>query len=369
MDEQKVALIKLNLVKNIGPGTIRKLVDYIGDISSVLTLRAKDLKGIECLNKSQREELGKEEYDILLEQEIKLIEKDADLDVLTYLDAGYPENLKMIYQSPPVLYVKGQKDLLGFGNIFLAVVGTRTPTVYGQIAVEHIVPSLCAAGIVIVSGLAIGIDTIAHKAALRVGKTIAVLGSGIYNIYPSINEGLAEEIAAEGVVFSEFPLRSGAVPQNFPQRNRILSGLSNGVLVIQAAKKSGSLITAGYALEQGRDVFAVPGNITAPMSVGTNHLIQDGAYPVLSGEDLLLYYGLKKEIRRAGEQIEITDKSKLTSDEIRILNKLKAAALTADQLYLRLNDIKVSELQKMLVYLELNGYIKRYAGAKYIGSF
>jgi DNA processing protein len=189
---------------------------------------------------------------------------------------AYPERLRSIYDPPPVLFARGRIELLQ--SLMLGVVGTRRPTTYGKAAAERLSADLAAAGLTIASGMARGIDTSAHKAALSAGgNTVAVFGCGVDTIYPAENRKLAEEIAAKGLLLSEFPMRSPAYPQNFPVRNRIVSGMSVGVLVVEGAQYSGSSITARLAVDQGREVFAVPGNITERMSWGPNLLIKQGA--------------------------------------------------------------------------------------------
>lgn len=203
---------------------------------------------------------------------------------ITLFDPEYPDLLKEIYDPPAVLYCKGKLAILKNKKV-LSVVGTRRPTAYGMRALEKIVPPLVEAGWTIVSGLAYGIDARAHELALN-GMTIAVLGSGIENIYPAANRPLAEQIASQHLLVTEYVPQQKPAPWQFPARNRIISGLARATLVIEAREKSGTLITADQALEQGRDVYAVPGSIFAACSSGTNRLIQQGAKAVLSAEDI-----------------------------------------------------------------------------------
>ncbi|MFD1735803.1 DNA-processing protein DprA [Bacillus salitolerans] len=216
--------------------------------------------------------------------------KCQNIQCLTLLDSLYPFSLKQIYDPPWVLYVKGNIEILNNKRI-LAIVGSRTPTSYGKNGARELTKALAHYNWVTVSGLAIGVDTIVHRTTLNNnGKTIAVLGSGLLHIYPTGNRMLAEEIAQNHLLISEYPLN--ALPQkwHFPARNRIISGLALGTLVIEAAEKSGSLITADLALAQNRDVFALPGPITSRFSIGTNQLIQRGAKLVQSVEDIFVEF-------------------------------------------------------------------------------
>jgi len=201
-------------------------------------------------------------------------------------DKQYPVNLKYIYDSPSVLYTKG--EILPEDGLAVAIVGTRGPSVYGTQTAQRLAGECARKGITVISGLAKGIDTAAHKGALKAGgRTIAVLGSGFLNLYPAQNRGLAEEISKNGAVISEFPMNAEPLRRNFPRRNRIISGLSLAVIVVEAAAKSGSLITADCALEQGREVFAVPGIVRSVTSQGTHQLLRQGAKLVETIDDIL----------------------------------------------------------------------------------
>lgn len=232
-------------------------------------------------------------FDDALEQQSRMADTGTVLVPLT--SPLYPARLKEIYDPPLVLYARGNLNLLD--TPMLAVVGTRRPTPYGKAAADRLAADLAIAGLTIVSGMARGIDTSAHQAALQAGgKTIAVFGCGVDMVYPAENRKLASEIAEKGLLLSEFPMRSPAYPQNFPVRNRIVSGMSTGVLVVEGAQYSGSSITARLALEQGREVFAIPGNITSKMSWGPNLLIKQGAKLVQEWNDVIVE--LDPEIRR-----------------------------------------------------------------------
>jgi DNA processing protein len=217
-------------------------------------------------------------------QREKLLQAGAELVPIT--DPRYPSRLKEIFDPPPLLYAKGRVELLG--SLMLAIVGTRRPTAYGTAAATRLSQDLATAGLTIVSGMARGIDTAAHRAALDTqGDTIAVFGCGVDELYPVENRKLAKEIAGKGLILSEFPMGTPPYPQNFPVRNRIVSGLSLGVLVVEGGEYSGSAITAKLAAEQNREIFAVPGNITSKMSWGPNLLIKQGAKLVQEWNDVV----------------------------------------------------------------------------------
>ena len=211
-----------------------------------------------------------------------------DIKIVTFFDSDYPDRLRYIDNPPWVIYVKGNFQLLHHSKI-LSIVGTRKPSSYGESAIQTILPRLIENNYVIVSGLAIGIDTLAHQFTMKYqGNTIAVLGGGIFQLYPKENIPLALKMMKEHVIISEIPPFQKPEPWMFPLRNRIISGISDGTLIVEAKEKSGSLITAYQALEQGKEVFAIPGNITSSLSLGTNRLIQEGAKLVLSAQDIEL---------------------------------------------------------------------------------
>jgi DNA processing protein len=209
------------------------------------------------------------------------------IEVITYFDDCYPLMLKEIFQPPWCLFLKGNLTLLNKPRK-LAIVGARQATVYGKNVIDYILPPLLGNDILIVSGLASGIDTLAHEATImNGGDTIAVIAGGFNHIYPQQNEKLARKLAKEHLIISEYPPDTRPTKWQFPARNRIISGLCEGTIIVEAKRKSGSLITANYAIQEGREVFAVPGSIFGPLSVGTNDLIQQGAKLVMSGEDIL----------------------------------------------------------------------------------
>jgi len=281
---------------------------------------------------------------------------ERGIKVVSVVDRTYPANLRQISDTPAVLYYKG--SLVPSDDLAIAVVGSRYPTIYGRQVTERLVSSLVMSGLVVVSGLARGIDSIAHRAALDAGgRTIAVLGSGVDLIYPPENKSLAEEVVENGAIVSEFPLGFPSVPANFPARNRIISGLSLGVLVTEAASDSGSLITAGQAAEQGREVFAVPGPINSKMSDGANQLIKEGVHPITSADDIFKVLDIeRKQIQIKSKQV---DKSKLSSEEKKILSILDSQSKHIDKI-VRETGIKIDKASSTLSLMELKGLVKNY---------
>jgi DNA processing protein len=277
-------LILLNMIEGIGPIKLKTLLDEFKEPAQILKASIDKLQSVKGIRTVIAQAIKKANLDNDIDREISLIKK-YEINIITIFDKNYPENLKNIYDPPVVLYVKGKINKQD--ELSVSIVGSRKCTYYGMNMADKIAERLAYCGVTIVSGLARGIDTSAHKGALKSGRTIAVLGSGLGNIYPAENRLLAEKIAQNGAVVSEFPMRMPPNKQNFPRRNRLISGLAKAVLVVEAANKSGALITADFALEQGRDVFAVPGMADRLSSLGTNALIKQGAKLVENAKDIL----------------------------------------------------------------------------------
>lgn len=275
-------------------------------------------------------------------------------------DPRYPQRLREIYDYPPILYFRGNP--LTQDEPCLAVVGTRRPTVYGRQVAEEMVRDLAQCKVTIVSGLARGIDSIAHRSALDVqGKTVAVLASGLDNIYPPENTRLARAIMEQGTLISEYPLGIRPKPEHFPMRNRIMSGLSLGVLVIEAGQKSGALITALQALEQNREVFAIPGSILSATSRGTNELIQQGAKLVCNFNDILEELNLAAA---APQQLSIKEFIASNESENTILKQLCAEPMHIDEICRR-SGLSMAEVGSTLAMLELKGAARQIGNMNY----
>ncbi|MBN2409759.1 MAG: DNA-processing protein DprA [Candidatus Aminicenantes bacterium] len=281
--------------------------------------------------------------------------------VLTIDDPGYPDALREVFDPPCVLYGAGRPEVLREPSI--AVVGARRPTPYGRAVAEKLARDLAARGLVIVSGLARGIDSIAHWGALDSGRTVAVLGSGLDDIYPPENKGLFRKIAETGAVITEFPPRMPPLGFHFPLRNRIISGLSLATLVVEATRQSGSLITARLALEQNRDVMAVPGCLTSDLSRGTNWLIKSGAKLVESWEDVIeeLPLPLRESLLapRAEEKREVPA---MSPEEKKVFDRLSVATLTHIDELVEAADSSVSEMLGLLLSLEIKGLVRQVPG-------
>ncbi|PIR41115.1 MAG: DNA-protecting protein DprA [Candidatus Yanofskybacteria bacterium CG10_big_fil_rev_8_21_14_0_10_46_23] len=291
------------------------------------------------------------------EKEFKKLEAH-EIEIISVKDRAYPKILRQISDPPFLLYLKGQKAVLK--NECFAVVGPRRLSSYGRRATPHIVEDLARAGLTIVSGLALGVDTLAHQTALEAGgRTIAVLGCGLAPkvLYPPQNKKLAETIVKTGAVISEYSFETNSSAFTFPQRNRIVSGLSRGVLVIEAQKKSGSLITARLAAEQNRDVFALPGDIFSKTSQGTNRLIQNGATPALGAEDILTSYNISYN--------NILPSQSMGSEvEEEILKIIKDTPAHIDVIIQRCS-LTAGEIQSALVMLELEGRVQNIGSDRY----
>jgi DNA processing protein len=297
--------------------------------------------------------------------EIKKAEKQK-AEIVTFFDENYPAELREIYDPPILLYAKGALPPQGSAKV--AVVGSRASSLYGQRTARNIARDLASAGVVVVSGMALGIDTAAHEGALSAdGITVAVLGGGLSRIYPKENKKIAEQIAEKGAVISEYPMEMEPRPAYFPIRNRIISGLSQAVLVVEAKEKSGALITADAALEQGRDVFAVPGNVDSERSGGTNNLLKQGAKLASSAEDILEELRSKAEsvlsVRPSLKKVPAETKD-LGENEKRILSLLDSETLQADVL-IEQSGLSAGETMTALTFLQMKGLVKEWPGKNF----
>lgn len=370
--------LAISLTPGLGPTKARKLVEHFGTPEAVFRASLTELEstGIQAVS-AQSLATGKSAE--LAREEIARAAA-ADATVISMDDPSYPPRLKEIYDPPLILRVRGNLDVLTKPGI--AMVGTRHPTPYGSGMAERLACDLAAQGLVIISGMARGVDTASHRGAISAkGKTVAVFGTGVDVIYPKENSRLSEQILAlGGALISEFPLGTSAFPQNFPIRNRIISGMSVGVLVVEAAEYSGTRITARCALEQNRDVFAVPGNVTNKNSWGPNTLIKQGAKLVATWEDV--WEDLPAEVRLAltppvspespgAKSASLFPDEGLPPHEKRILSLLKADESThIDEIVEKLeNDLSSSEIFAALFELELNGKIRQMPGKNFVKSF
>lgn len=343
--------VGFNMVRGIGPARVRALIDYFGSLEDAWRAPAAELREA-GLDKRSLENLLAARGRLDLDREMARLEKWG-VRVMTWEDHDYPRRLRQIYNAPPVLYVRG--SLLPQDEWAVAVVGTRRPTDYGREAARVLAADLARQGITVVSGLALGIDGIAHQAALDAGgRTIAVLGSGFRYLYPARHRNLAKRIVENGALISEYALDVRPEASNFPPRNRIISGLSMGVVVVEAGERSGALITAHFAAEQGREVFAVPGPIFNRPSVGTNRLIQEGAKAVTSVRDILE----ELDITMAAEQQEARLNIPKSDLEERIWTYLLETPHHVDEIVRELG-LETSEVMSTLTLMELKGLVRQ----------
>jgi DNA processing protein len=357
------AYISLNSI-NIGSRRLNRLLEFCGTPGDILKAPCDKLQRIEGIgNKLARDIAGLRHKD--LAPEFELVKK-FKLDLLTLQDKDYPENLKKIYDPPILLYLKGKINKADKYSI--AIVGSRHASFYGLSCADRFAFELGSCGLTIVSGMARGVDTAAHKGALRCkSRTIAVIGSGFGYIYPDENKELAEEIARSGVVISEFPVNAAPLPQNFPRRNRVISGLSLAVLVAEAARNSGALITADFALEQGREVFALPGRVDSDNSFGSNGLIKQGAKLISCAEDILLELQLPLSEALAHDNTQDDpdmEKKNLSNEEAIVYNLLSCKPLSQDEILER-SGLPRPRLAQLLVSLEIKKNIYRSHSGEY----
>ncbi len=357
--DARLACLGLSLVSGIGPRRLERLMQYFDDIGDAWL--ASDFQLEQAgLNLRLRQRLVAMRRELDLEREIERI-RASGAEFLTLLDDSYPEALRNIADPPLTLYLRGQ--LLPDDRHALGMVGTRKATGYGRDVAERLAQDLARQGITVTSGLAYGIDAAAHRGALKAGgRTLAVLGSGVDVIYPANHRRLAQEISHNGALISEYP--PGTLPEgrNFPRRNRLISGLSLGILVVQAPLTSGAIITANIAGEQGKDVFAVPGNILEPASAGCHRLIQDGAKLVTGVGDIL------DELNVTWTRVETaTVASKVVpanASEASLLASLGAEPTHVDDLARRCQ-MPVATVSSTLTILELRGLARKVGPMQY----
>lgn len=357
MDE-RLFWVGLNLVKGIGAVRFQMLLDHFGDARTAWEASPAAL-GSSGLSKK----IVKNMLKVRASVDLHTIEEQLEaqqITLLTWLDEGYPRRLKDINQPPPVVYVRG--EVTPQDEWAVAVVGTRRITPYGRQVTEEVGAFLARNGVTVVSGLARGIDSTAHKAALNAGgRSIAVLGSGVDRIYPDENRELAEKMIERGALISDYPLGTPPEGTNFPPRNRLISGLCIAVVIVEAGHKSGALITADFAVNQGREVFAVPGNIFAPQSKGTNRLVRDGAHPLLSPEDLLAALDLTMVTEHQSARTVLP----ADATEAALFEILGHEPMHVDEIGL-LAKLPIAQVSSSLALMELKGMVRQVGGMQYV---
>ncbi len=347
-----------NRVRGIGPLRLRALLDSYGSIERAWHASPEQLRSAGIDGRSIKN-LLKARSELDLDREVERVAA-VGAQALTWDSPKYPRLLLETSAPPPVLYVRG--ELMEEDSWAVAVVGTRRASTYGREVTRRLAGSLARNGITVVSGMARGIDGVAHRAALEAGgRTIAVYGCGIDQVYPPEHRELASQIGAQGALVSDYPPGTAPEARNFPPRNRIISGLSLGVLVTNAGKSSGALITADFAAEQGRDVFAVPGSILTQGSLGPNRLIQDGAKLVTRAEDVLEELNLTM----VAEQAEARQRLPEDETEAALLRHLSEDPTHVDELQQE-SDLPIAEVTSTLALMELKGMVRQVGGMKYV---
>jgi DNA processing protein len=359
VDVQLKFWLGFNRINGIGPAKVQALLGYFGNLQDAWRATTHELRLI-GFDQRTIDQFLQERETLDLDQYLEQV-KSSGVSVLSWDNPEYPAQLREISNSPPVLFIRG--ELRPSDRWAVAVVGTRRRTPYGRQVTRELVAGLAKSGITIVSGLARGIDGEAHVAALEYGgRTIAVLGSGVDQIYPPEHRDLAARMVnGRGAVISEYPLGTEPEARNFPPRNRIISGLSMGALIVEAGARSGALITARFAIEQDREVFAVPGNIHSAASQGTNQLIQQGAKLVTRVEDILEELNLQMAV----EQADLFTAMPESAEEAALLGMLTSEPIHVDDLS-RTAGLPTSMVSSTLTLLELKGMVQHVGGMSYV---
>ena len=402
LSNETISLIHLNMIQGVGLKTVQRLRDVFGSAESALQATSDALEKVDQLSPAMCDLLKRKPIQYPIERELDLI-REYGCQVVTLYDDAYPQCLKAIDTPPLVLYIRG--ELTPEDALSISIVGSRDAKDYGRKVSYRLSYQLAQRGLTVVSGLARGIDTSAHRGALESGgRTIAVMGSGLSFIYPATNSDLAEKIAASGALISEFPMGVKPKPRNFPRRNRIISGLTLGTVVVEASNRSGALITARLAGEQGREVFAVPGEIFSELSTGTHKLINNGAKLINTVDDLLNElppYALNRiqsdapasqmpDVETEASQEQPTEKSDLkpaatqspskaqqpiqsapppdlTPDERTVFDAIEVPSSHIDTI-VRTTQLPIGQVSSVLLMLELKGIVQQLPGKQFTKS-
>ncbi|NLF09347.1 MAG: DNA-protecting protein DprA [Pirellulaceae bacterium] len=357
--------LRLSMIPGVGPRIRKALLDRFGSARAVLSAAPSELQQVQGVGPKLMRKIAEADHEIDVQAEIELC-RQRNIKILVEADPDYPRSLREIHDPPGVLFVRGElkpDDALAIG-----IVGTRHGTPYGLRTAERLAGALARAGLTIISGLARGIDAAAHRGALAAGgRTIGVLASGVSNIYPPEHVRLANEVAAHGALVSESPPDGQPLGGMFPQRNRIISGLSLGVLVVEAAERSGALITARHAMEQGREVFAIPGNIDSRTSRGCHRLIRDGAKLVESVDDVLEELGPLVEAapRDDGREIHHPAELLLNEPEQQVLAAIGGEVTPVDRIIAE-TGLTAPQVLATLSVLEMRHLIRRLSGTSVV---
>jgi DNA processing protein len=355
------ACIALNMVPGLGPVRLRRLLEVFEAPERVLLARASELRTVEGVGREVAEAIASWEKTVDLAGELARV-REFGATVITQESAEYPSALREIHNPPIVLYIWGA--VTARDHRAISVVGSRQTSHYGLDSAKKLSYQLAYAGLTVVSGLARGIDTAAHQGALAAqGRTVAVIGSGLMDLYPPENMGLAEKIAASGAVVSEFPMTLPPSRETFPYRNRIVAGWGSGLLVVEAGLKSGALITAGQALEQGRLVYAVPGQIDRPTAAGSNRLIQQGAKLVTGAADIL--DDLNALFPEPRKTAAAPDASTLSPEEQTVLSTIDVSETPLDEIVTK-SGLPMPKVASTLLALEMKRRVKQLPGQQFV---
>jgi DNA processing protein len=365
LPDERYSWLALYLIPGLGNVGFKNLLEKFGTPEAVFEADLFEIVDVEGVRKESAYKIVNREFSQDPEAELRNLER-CNARIITYMDPTYPVFLKEIHQPPMVLYLKGRD--IPINQTFIAVVGSRLPTHYGLKAAEAIGMGLARRGVGVVSGLARGIDSAAHKGCLMGdGFTVAVMGTGIDRVYPGGNEKLFGEVVEKGTVITEFPTGSPPEPRNFPIRNRIISGLSRGVVVVEATRNSGSLITASLALDQGREIFAVPGSIDSFKSTGTHFLIKQGAKLVENADDILDEFEFfHRPLKGPDMKGEASERSpKMDEYERKIYELMEDYPVHIDKI-VRMSNLDAGEVLSHLMKMELKGIVKQLAGKMFV---
>jgi DNA processing protein len=364
-EDDLVDSLRLSLIPGVGPKTRKSLLECFGSAKAVLSAAPSELREVHGVGPKLIKNIIEADRTINVEAEIATC-REHNINIITEAHANYPRPLREIHDPPGVLFVQG--NLMPNDAMAIGIVGTRHATSYGLRQAERLAGGLSRAGLTIISGLARGIDAAAHRGALSAGgRTIAILASGVMNIYPPEHDQLAAEIAAQGALVSEAPPLSSPLAGTFPQRNRIISGMSLGIIVVEAAHRSGALITARHAMEQGREVFAVPGHVDSRTSQGCHALIRDGARLIETADDVLEELGPLVEAipRDDGRSIHHPAELLLSEIEQHVLSAVNTEATTLDQIIIQ-TGLPVPQVLATVSVLEMRRLIRRLSGSTVI---
>ncbi len=358
------ACIALNMLPTMGPVRLRKLLEVFGSPERVLSAKRSELRAVEGIGNEVVDQISSWESIVDLPAELKRIQ-EFGATVITQASPSYPKSLREIHAPPIVLYVWGEmqeRDQHAIG-----IIGARRTTHYGTESAKKLAYQIAYAGLTVVSGLARGIDTAAHQGALAAkGRTIAAIGSGLSKLYPPENRALAEKISdGNGAIVSEFSMEIEPDRQTFPMRNRIISGWSHGILVVEAGLNSGALITASQAIEQGRSVYAVPGHINAPSAMGSNRLIQQGAKLVMSANDILDDLQVLLPEAKPSPEAAVRPLPPLSDQERRVYDSINSSETPIDQIAAKC-DLPSATVSSTLLRLELKRLVKQLPGKYFV---